>query len=267
MNGEFKDIVYAAVDGRDQLLDLYLPAGVKEPPLVVWIHGGAWQSGSRSDPPMVFVEAGYALASVDFRLSADAVFPAQLNDILAAVRYLHTRAADYGYCSRRTVLAGFSSGGHLAALLGIANGCFPGGGEECNREKDAAVQAVIVIAGPANLLTILEQSTPHGLNVRQPAMEQLLGGSLNESEIREKARLASPVHHVKASGPPILIMHGVQDNQVPVNQAIELHQACEANRLDSRLVLVPDAGHFDDVYFRDKCGTIMVEFLNRVLRD
>lgn len=266
MVAEYRDIVYTKVDGQDLLLDLYLPEGVSPAPLVMWIHGGAWQFGSRSDVPDVFLNAGYAVAGVDFRQATEAVFPAQLHDIRAAIRYLRARAGDYGYRGEHIAVAGFSSGGHLASLLGTTNGKreFDGNAGEYTQEEPS-VQAVIDIAGSTNLLTILDQSTPHGLSVRVPALELLLGGSLDEPSARDLAAQASPVHQVNDHAVPILILHGVQDNQVPVNQAIELHQAYDQKGRDSQLVLIPGAEHFGDIYYQGENREIMTRFLNRVI--
>ena len=119
---EYHDIVYATVDGRAMGLDIHMPASVSNPPLLVWIHGGAWRSGTKAQVPRVFVEDGFATASVDFRQSTDARFPAQVHDIKAAIRFLRARAADYGYRTDRIAIGGASSGGHLAALVGVTNG-------------------------------------------------------------------------------------------------------------------------------------------------
>ena len=87
-----KDIVYATVGGRQLALDLYMPAGVERPPLVVWVHGGAWRRGDKTDAPMAFVEQGIATASLDFRQSTEARFPAMVHDIKAAIRFLRAKA-------------------------------------------------------------------------------------------------------------------------------------------------------------------------------
>lgn len=264
---ERKEIPYAGVDGVELLLDLYLPAGTARPPLVVWIHGGAWQFGSRAAPPLGPVSAGYALASVDFRQASTALFPAQIHDIRAAIRYLRARAREYGYTADRIAVWGASSGGHLAALTGVSReGDRLEGRVGGYTAVDSSVQAVIDFFGPANLLTILDQSTPHGLEVRIPALTRLLGGALDEPEIRQRAQLASPVHHVHPGSPPLLMLHGVQDNQVPVNQSLELDLAYRRLGLDSQLVLLPDAGHMDDVYYEAGCMETVIAFLDRVLK-
>src|SRR5688500_2960736 len=94
---DLKNLVYAEVDNHKLLLDLYMPPNKTNPYLVVWIHGGAWHSGSKESPPLSFTASGFALASIDYRLSVDAKFPAQLHDIKAAIRYLRANASHYGY--------------------------------------------------------------------------------------------------------------------------------------------------------------------------
>ncbi len=105
------DIVYAQVDGRDLALDLYLPAGAAHPALVVYLHGGAWRAGTKAEYPKFLVERGYAVASVEFRASTEARFPADVQDIKAAIRFLRAQAKQYGYRAGRIAISGASSGG------------------------------------------------------------------------------------------------------------------------------------------------------------
>ena len=101
-----KNIVYAEVGNRKLLLDIYLPPAEKSPYLVVWIHGGAWHSGSKENPPLELLSAGYAIASVDFRLSTEAVFPAPIHDIKAAIRFLRGNAKKYGFRPDKIIIWG-----------------------------------------------------------------------------------------------------------------------------------------------------------------
>ncbi len=217
----YKDVVYATVDGKDLGLDLYLPAGVARPALLVWVHGGAWRSGTKAKPPMTFVQNGIAMASLDFRQSTDARFPAAVHDIKAAIRFLRAKATEYGYRTDRIAIAGSSSGGHLAVLVGVSNGekeLEGTVGGYVSQSSDVA--AIIDYYGASNLTTILAQSTPFGLNMRRPALELLLG-ALPDGAPR-LAELASPVVHVDRNDPPLLIFHGDQDPQMPINQSHEL---------------------------------------------
>jgi acetyl esterase/lipase len=236
------DVEYAAVDGSPLMLDLYRPQG--EPiGLIVWVHGGAWRSGSRRSADLRGMTAhGWAVASVDYRLSPIARFPAQVHDIKAAIRYLRANAETFGYPPAPFVVAGSSAGGHLAALVGVTNGHpeLEGGvGDRFDVSSD--VQAIVDLYGASNLTTILAQSTPHGLNVRRPALDLLLGGQPGAEPAL--ARLASPVFHVDASDPPLLLLHGDQDDQMPINQAHELEGAYRREGLRVRFDVVHGAGH------------------------
>jgi len=216
-----RGIPFATVDGAELKLDLYRPDG---PPagLVVWVHGGAWRGGSREDVDLKGLTAlGWAVASVDYRLSTQARFPAQIHDIKAAIRYLRAHATNLALPANRFVIAGSSAGGHLAAVVGVSNGHreLEGNvGENLTTSSD--VQAIVDLYGASNLTTILKQSTPHGLSVRAPALDLFLGGQ--PDAVPEIARLASPVFHVDAQDPPLLLMHGDQDPQMPINQSHEL---------------------------------------------
>jgi len=261
---EHRDVVYAAVDGRNLGLDLYIPAGVPRPPLVVWVHGGAWRSGTKAQVPPLFVENGFATASLDFRQSTDARFPANVHDIKAAIRFLRAKAQEYGYRTDRIAIAGSSSGGHLAALVGVSNGVNDLEGTEgvyLNERSD--VQAIVVYYGASNLMTILAQSTPFGVNMRRPALELLLGG-LPEN-VPGLAQMASPVVHVGAGDPPLLLLHGDQDPQMPINQSHELQGAYEKAGLDVSLDVVHGAAHGGDLFFSPERIQRVVAFLHRTI--
>jgi len=261
------DLAFANTGERDLLLDLYLPDGVAQAPLIVWLHGGAWRAGSKENVEALdIVEQGFALASVGFRNSGEATFPAQIHDIKAAIRFLRAKAADYGYDASRIAVWGVSSGGHLAALTGVSNGsaALEGTlGEHAGESSD--VQAIVDYSGPANLRTILHQSTPHGVGVRAPAMEALLGKPVEDESIQDLVTLASPSLQVSANAAPLLLMHGVQDNQVPINQAIELQQAYEAAGRHVEAEWILEATHGSGEYFRSPYMEQVVDFLKRVL--
>ena len=260
----YKDVVYASVDGKDLKLDLYLPAGIESPPLLVWVHGGAWSQGTKANVPMSFVKQGIATASIDFRQSTEARFPAQVHDIKAAIRFLRAHALAYGYRGAKIAIAGDSSGGHLAALVGVTNG-HPQLEGRVGSElgQSSSVQAIVVYYGASNLMTILSQSTPFGLNMRRPALEQLLGALPEQA--RELAVLASPVSHVDGNDPPLLLLHGDQDPQMPVNQALELQGAYEKLGLDVHLDVVHGAAHGGDVFFAPEHLKPVLEFLGRTI--
>ena len=263
---ELKDIVYAEVSAQKLLLDIYFPQGNTNtsPYLVVWVHGGAWHSGSKASPPLSFVRSGYALASIDYRLSGEAKFPAQIHDIKAAIRYLRANAGRYGYNPDKIIIAGSSAGGHLAALVGVTNhDKFLEGDLGQFKGTNSSVQAIINYYGPTNFTTILKQSTPHGVGVRGPAMALLLGQTVENAP--ELAKKASPVLQVDANDPPLLIFHGDQDIQVPINQSHELVGAYKRNNLKVHLEVVHGGGHSDTPYFDPEYQSITEKFLADVL--
>jgi acetyl esterase/lipase len=237
-----RDATFATVGDTELKLDLYLPDGASAG-LIVWVHGGAWRGGSRENVDLRgMVAHGWAVASVDYRLSTVARFPAQVHDIKAAIRFLRVHAAEQGYPANRIAIAGSSAGGHLAALVGVTNGVAALEGDVgANLAISADVQAIVDLYGASNLTTILAQSTPHGLNVRVPALELFLGGQ--PDAVPELARLASPVFHVDATDPPLLLQHGDQDPQMPVNQALELLGAYEAAGLAVDFKIMHGSAH------------------------
>ena len=259
-----RDIVYATVDGKDLGLDIYMPAGVTNPPLVVWVHGGAWRNQTKANVPPVFFENGFAVASLDFRQSTDARFPAQVYDIKAAVRFLRAKAGEYGYRADRIAIAGRSSGAHLAALVGVTNGNHELEGNIGGyRDQSSDAQAIVSYFGASNLTTILAQSTPFGLGVREPALELLLGALPDATP--DLAELASPVVHVDAGDPPLLLLHGDQDPQMPINQSHELEGAYEKHGLDVYFDVVHGAVHGGDEFYAPEHRDRMVAFLRRTI--
>jgi acetyl esterase/lipase len=260
-----KNIIYAETGGRKLLLDLYMPSN-PDPYLIVWIHGGAWHSGSKESPPLSFVASGYAIASVDYRLSIEAKFPAQIHDIKAAVRYLRANAAKHGYRADKIIIAGSSAGGHLATLVGVTNND-PAleGTLGPYTQTSSSIQAIVDYYGPSNFTSIMKQSTPHGAGVRGPAIALLLGHTVDNAP--DMAKKASPVMQVEASDPPLLIFHGDQDIQVPINQSHELVGVYKANGLSVQLEVVHGAGHTEKPYFDPQYQRIVETFLADVLKN
>jgi acetyl esterase/lipase len=260
------DIRFANADGHELALDLYMPAGIDDPPLVVWVHGGIWRYGSRAVVNAIdLVEHGFAIASVSFRLSPVAPMPAQVHDIKAGIRFLRSNADLYGYNAERIAIAGASSGAHLAALVGMTNGSdIHEGKVGADFAVSSDVQAIVSYYGASNLLTILDQSTPHGLNIRVPALELLLGGE--PADKSELARFASPVFHVDMDDPPLLLLHGDQDPQMPINQSHELHAAARQHKLDVHFEVVHGAGHGGEAFFDQSRTQLVAQFLNRQLQ-
>jgi acetyl esterase/lipase len=229
------NIPYAPHGGERQTLDLYLPATGTNLPLVVWIHGGGWMEGSKENPPgLGFLRHGFALASINYRLSQDAIFPAQLIDCKAAIRWLRAHAAENGIDPNHIGVWGASAGGHLVALLGTT-------GDEKefdvgeNTNVSSGVQAVCDWCGPTDFTKDPEADTPDSPIVR------LLGGPIAKN--LEKAQSANPIHYINKDDPPFLIMHGDKDPVVPLEQSQLLAEALKKAGVHVTLHVLPGAGH------------------------
>ncbi len=259
------DVCYAEVAERTLLLDLYRPERAAHAPLLVWVHGGAWRRGSKDQINTAFVGAGYAMASIDFRSSEEAPFPAQIFDLKAAIRFLRGESVQLGVDATKIAILGVSSGGHLAALTAVTNGHPELKGDVGQHSGESSdVQAAVSYFGASNLTTILDQSTPHGFSVRVPALDLLLGGQ--PASRPELARLASPVFHVDETAPPLLLVHGDQDPQMPINQAHELQHAYEQHGRDVEFVVVHGAGHGGEAFVDSERNARVTRFLDRVMR-
>lgn len=263
-------VEYANVDELPLLLDLYLPnpradQGDKPTPLVVWVHGGAWRAGSRRNVPIAgLVDSGFAVASVDYRLSSQAAFPAQVHDIKAAIRWLRSESKNFGFNPDQIVIAGASAGGHLAALVGVTLGDPELEGSVGDHgDVSSHVAAIASFYGAANLETILDQSTPHGLSVRIPSLQLLLRAQPSQDPVI--AKLASPVTHVDANDPPLLLIHGDQDPQMPINQSHELQGAYEQAGALVHFDVVHGGAHGGDVFYQPGRLNRVAEFFLKSL--
>lgn len=259
-----RDVEYAQVNGLSLKLDLHLPPGDVRPPTIVWVHGGAWRSGSKSSMPLgPLVDAGYAVASADYRLSTQARFPAQIHDLKAAIRFLRGHGQQWHLSTERIVIAGDSAGAHLATLAGVSHG-HPEleGNVGADRTESSRVQGIVSFYGAANLTTILQQSTPHGLSVRVPALELLLGAQ--PTSVPALARLASPIFHVDRQDPPLLLFHGDQDPQMPINQSLELQGGYQQVGAPVQLEVVHGAAHGGGVFYEAARLAVVTNFLERI---
>jgi acetyl esterase/lipase len=258
-----RDIPYAVVDDQPLKLDLYLPARRPDPaPLVVWMHGGSWVYGTHHDCRIDWLaEEGFAVASIAYRKSLEAKWPAQLHDVKAAVRWLRAHGTEHGVRTDRIAATGMSSGAHLALMLGLtANQPELEGDVGDNLGRSSAVQAVISYYGPTDLAWY-GRSTLANLSA-QP-IPLLLGETPEENP--ERAKKASPLYRIGPGSPPVLLIHGEDDFVVPKAQSQEFHERYRAASLNSQLVLVADAGHYGGSrYFgRDGPRKPVLEFLHR----
>jgi acetyl esterase/lipase len=253
-----KDLVYAEVDGQKLALDLYMPEEVKNPPLVVWIHGGGWNSGSKNGCKVTWLtEHGYAVASISYRLSGVAPFPAQLHDCKAAIRWLRANAAKYGYSTEKIVVSGSSAGGMLALLVGTTGSEKElegeGGG---NLEFSSRVDAIIDYYGSSDFVARIKTLKPNG------AVSQLFGGPADEKI--DLAKTASAVNHVSPDDPPLLIIHGAKDPVVDPQQAVLMEQAYRKMNLPVELVMLPNVKHGGGAFFAQSQKEKVLSFLKTV---
>lgn len=243
-----RDIVYARIGDRKLLLDLCLPAkGTAPLPVIVWVHGGGWRggrknAGSRARP---MLDRGYAVVDVGYRLSGEAIFPAQVEDCKAAVRWVRANATKYGLDPGRIGAWGSSAGGHLVAFLGTA-GDVKEFDTEANAEYSSRVQAVCDWFGPTDFLQ-MDKHSLEGSRLIHDAPNSpeslLVGGPIQNEPYRAIARKANPITYVTKDDPPFLIMHGDKDMSVPLHQSELLYDALKKAGAEATLYVVKGAGH------------------------
>jgi len=268
-----KDISYIPDGDEAQKLDLYLPekAADKPLPLVVHIHGGGWIGGSKypcAVAPMVL--RGYAVASVEYRFSQKAKFPAQIQDCQAAIRWLRAHAEEYHLDAEHVGVVGGSAGGHLSSLVGTAGGknAFPKiGGKE---EQSDRVQAVCDIFGPSDFSTVVQQAADDKnvknifqFNTPADPYSSLIGTKLDD---KVKADAVSPVHYVSKDNPPFLILHGTHDTLVPYAQSEEFAAALKEKGVTVWLQKIPGAGHGGPAFNKPGVIQLMQDFFDKYLK-
>jgi acetyl esterase/lipase len=243
-----RDVEYTAGGGRSRSLDVYVPEAKpdKPLPLVVWIHGGAWLGGSKDRPNgIALLKEGFAIASINYRLSQEGIFPAQIEDCKAAIRFLRAKSGEYGIDPARIGVFGSSAGGHLVALLGVtADKKEWEVGEHL--DQSSQVQAVCDWFGPTNLSTMAAQSRSDSrINHDAPDSPEskLIGATVPNAP--EKASAASPLTYITPDDAPMLIIHGDADPVVPVQQSETFHAALEKSGVKSKLHIVKGGGHGD----------------------
>lgn len=245
------NIVYAQVDGTDLKLDLHIPNAAHSPPLLVWIHGGGWRAGSRKNPKLLeMTTSGYAVASISYRFTDKAIFPAQIYDCKAAIRWLRGNAKQHGYNADAIAVAGSSAGGHLALLLGVSGDVreLEGSVGE-HADQSSRVQAVIDYYGPSDFV-LRGKTQPERAYTEKSGSFALLGGVRDGKVSDELQRQASPAQYVSADDPPLLIFHGDADKTVLLDQSERIATLYEDAGLDSKLVVLKNAAHGGRDFFR-----------------
>lgn len=262
-----RDLVYKRVNGRAIKLDLYSPKNISQPlPVVIWIHGGGWSSGRKDRPPAVnLVEDDYVVASIDYRLSGEAPFPAQIEDCKAAVRWLRANAAKYHLDPDHIGAWGHSAGGHLAALLGTSGGVPALEGDGDNLSYSSRVQAVCDMSGPADILGLYENASGASSDrarKARTAIQALLAESPEQD--KAKAMAASPITYVSKNDPPFLLIHGEDDPLVPASQSQRFAAALKAAGVETILEIATGRGHgVGGVRFQSLIKTFFDRYLKK----
>ncbi len=239
-----RDIPYLEPVNQRNRLDLYLPKHIDGAlPVIVWIHPGGWQQGSKEFcPPVLLVTKGYAVASINYRLSQDAVFPAQIEDCKAAIRWLRANAAKYGLDAAHIGAWGASAGGYLANMLGTTGGVKELEGSRGNLEQSSRVQAVVDWFGPTDF-TVPYKVDSEVASMVARMLSRADPKSVDAKRKEEKLRRASPITYVDRNAAPFLIMHGAEDDIVPVAQSEALAAALKKAGVEATLVVLQGNGH------------------------
>lgn len=218
---EYKNLVYKTVDSTSLKLDIYSPKALKnDAPLIIFIHGGAWEKGKKSNVLhylISYAKKGYITATIQYRLSGVAKYPAQLLDVSDAVKWLKLHAKEYNINVNKVAIAGGSAGAHLAMLYAYSTSC----NIQDRIGTSNNVQAVINIYGPSDLTT--------GIAKKEKRVHRLIGKTYKEAP--EMYKKASPILYVNKNSPPTISFHGTLDELVPYGQSKKLHEILNANRV------------------------------------
>jgi len=245
------DLAYAGTDNLRQKLDLFFPKkrAIKKPlPLVAFIHGGGWRNGNKRSGlhrVATFVESGdFVGASIGYRLSSEAIWPAQIHDCKAAIRWLRAHADEFGFDPDRIAVMGSSAGGHLVAMLGTSGDVKKLEGDlGKHQDVSSRVNCVIDEFGPTNFLTMNDFPGKMDHLAKDSPESKLLGRQI--TEVPELVREASPITHVTKDDPPILILHGTKDPLVPYQQSVTFAEALRKAGVTVTLQKIENGEHGD----------------------
>jgi acetyl esterase/lipase len=264
----YGNIPYANDTLKKHLLDIYLPpTGKSSYPVVIWIHGGAWMlndkyadMGYMANTIKGLIDNGYAVASIDYRYSTTAIFPAQIQDCNQAVEFLYQHADHYKLDRDKLALIGFSAGGHLASLLALSNNnnvkaFYPEG-----KKPHFKIKLVLDFYGPSDFLTI----KGHDSKDPQSPLTLLLGGTVADNPGR--AKKASPVTYIDKNDPPFLIVQGEKDESVNPEQSISLSALLTKAGIKNELIIVPGAPHYGVMFDTEDIRKKVFLYLNDYLK-
>ena len=237
------NITYLRAGGRDLTLDVYQPrTATTATPTLLYFHGGGWTNGSKEGSALTFLpylEMGWAVVNVAYRLADVAHAPAAVEDCRCALRWVYRNAKEYGFDTSKLVMAGESAGGHLSLMTGMLDAS-AGFDNECPAEQPPGnpplkVAAIVNYCGIADVTNVLEGPR------RKHFAVQWLGSQPNRMEL---ARRLSPISHVRRGLPPVITVHGDADSTVPYEDAVRMHQALTQVGVPNQLVTIPGGQHW-----------------------
>ena len=270
------DISYANDTLLRHKLDLYIPDGATAPlPVIVWIHGGGWAIGDKSLAAdayqLRYPRNGYALVSINYRLTNQAIFPAQIHDSKAAIRWIRANAAQYNLDPTRIGVWGSSAGGHLVALLGTSNDVVDlEGSVGTNLQYSSRVQAVVDWFGPTDFLQMDTQAIAQGCsgsNHNSPGSPESVLVGCPIQTCPTVVQRANPLTYLTIDDPPFFIQHGNSDCTVPRGQSQILYNLMQTAGHDSTLTLIPGAGHGGIQFSAESNMLLLDAFYNAKLRN
>ena len=231
------NITYLKANNVELKLDVYAPRNAQEPvPTLIYFHGGGWIAGAKEERVLQllpYLEMGWAVVNVQYRLANISPAPAAVEDCLCALRWVIRNADQYGFNANKLVVSGTSAGGHLALTTGMLPAS-AGLDRQCPGEEELKVAAIVNWYGITDVGDLLE-----GENIQSYAV-QWMGSATDRMEIAERV---SPLNYVRSDLPPIITIHGDTDTVVPYNHAVQLHQALERAKVPNELITVPGGEH------------------------
>jgi acetyl esterase/lipase len=274
---QWTDISYAAQSSA-QKLDIYLPDEGNGPfPVILSIHGGAFKGGDKADrqviPMLEGLKCGYAVVSINYRLSGESIFPAQIYDVKAAIRWIRANAKQFKLNPDRIAAWGGSAGGHLSAMAGVSGDVKDLEDlSQGNADQSSRIQAVVDWFGPTDFLTMDEQlkesrvSNPQIHSIPDSPESELIGKNITDAP--ELVKAANPETYISKDDPPFFIQHGLTDNLVPYQQSVNLTNKLEPviGKEKVTLELIPETGHGGPAFQSEQNINRVFAFLDKYLK-
>lgn len=264
-----RNVVFGKGGDRDLTMHIVVPKTkpVTASPVYVWIHGGGWQSGNKDGgvgQVIPMVQRGFVGATIEYRLTGEAPFPAQIEDCKCAIRFLRAHADTYNIDPKRIAVGGSSAGGHLAALVGTSGDVKELEGTGGWQDQSSTVQAVVDLYGPTDFGRFVSTKGYERHNEDGSPESKLLGGGVVLNNPEGIIRV-NPITYIDKADPPFLIIHGDVDRTVPLNQSQVLHSALEANGVSAELIVIESAGHGGPEFAKPEIRSKQLNFVSELL--